>query len=173
MSGLVLAILRFTLLPLRAPWLLFLWVVSVYLGMHWVVQAPALISSWPVPSLDHAYQLYWSIEFLQALLVVVVASMPDLLLRQLSLLMAVSRVITLIITLLLVTIIGLYLLHLRILADAVILASGVLLARLDLVRIRVVPPPLVTALALSAYVLLGIWLGRWLQVEGVWRPGPF
>ncbi len=41
------------------------------------------------------------------MLVVVVASVPDLLLRQLSVLMAASRVITLIISLLLVTIGGL------------------------------------------------------------------
>jgi hypothetical protein len=35
-----------------------------------------------------------------------------------------------------------------------------LLARLDLTRIKVVPPPQVMAFWLSALVLVGIWLGQ-------------
>ena len=101
------------------------------------------------------------------MLVVVVASVPDLLLRQLSVLMAASRVITLIVSLLLVTVGGLYLLHLSALADVVILATAVLLARLDLTRIRVVPSPLFTAFSLSGYVMLGVWIGRELQLGGL------
>ncbi len=42
----------------------------------------------------------------------------------------------------------------------VILAAAVLLARLDLIRIKVVPTPLFTAFALSGYVMLGVWIGR-------------
>jgi hypothetical protein len=51
-----------------------------------------------------------------------------------------------------------------------ILATAVLLARLDLTRIRVVPPPLVTAASLTGYVLLGIWIGRQLQLGGLVNP---
>lgn len=168
-SGPLVTLLRLSLLPLRAPFLLLLLLVSVYLGMHWVTQAPSFER--PLLSQASSYRLYWSIECLQAVIVVVIASMPDLLLRQLSLLMAASRVITLVVSLLLVTIAGLYLLHLSALADVAILATAVLLARLDLIRIYVVPPPLLTAICLTTYVLLGIGLGRWLQLEGGWRWG--
>ena len=152
------AVLGFTLLPLRAPLLLALLAVSVYLGLHWSVNtAPsnALNGFWAT-----APQLYWSAEAFQAITVVVICTMPDLLLRQLSAVMAASRVMTLLLTLLLVTVAGLYLLKLSALADVVILAAAVLLARLDLARIRVVPPPLLASVALSAYVMVGVWLGR-------------
>jgi hypothetical protein len=86
--------------------------------------------------------------------------MPDLLLRQLSLLMASSRVLSLISTLLLVIMVGLYVLSLSLLSDVLILASATLLARLDLTRIKVVPPPQVMAFWLAALVLVGIWLGQ-------------
>jgi len=48
--------------------------------------------------------------------------MPSLLMRQLSALMAASRVMTLVLTLFLVTIAALYLLRLSVLADMLILA---------------------------------------------------
>jgi hypothetical protein len=149
MSGVINGILRLALLPLRAPFLLLLLLVSIYLGVHWVVNAPVqgLLHS----EQDPVHGLYWTVECLQAVLVVVVASVPDLLLSQLSALMAASRVITLIISLLLVTIGGLYLLHLSALADVVILATAVLLA----------------ALALSGYVMIGVWIGRELQLGGL------
>jgi hypothetical protein len=76
--------------------------------------------------------------------------------------MAASRVVSLVITLLIVTVGGLYLLHLRVLANVLILASAVLLARLDLARIRVAPPPLVLSASLTALVLAGAALGRWI-----------
>ena len=62
--------------------------------------------------------------------------------------------------LLLVITAGLYLLHLSLLADVLILASAILLARLDLTRIRVVPPPVVMAIALGLILLGGIWIGQ-------------
>jgi hypothetical protein len=43
-----------------------------------------------------------------------------------------------------------------------ILASAVLLARLDLARIRVAPPPVVLSVSLTALVLAGAALGRWI-----------
>ena len=53
---------------------------------------------------------FWGFVLIQTLVVVVICTMPDLLLRQVSLLMASSRVITLVVTLTLVITLGLFLL---------------------------------------------------------------
>jgi hypothetical protein len=143
------AVLRLVVLPLRAPLLLLLLAISIYEGMHWS-SSPAQLS------------IAWVLECLQALLVVLICTMPELLLQRVSGLMAASRVTSLVITLLIVTVGGLYLLHLKMLANVLILASAVLLARLDLARIRVAPPPLVLSVALTGVVLGGAVLGRWL-----------
>ena len=149
------AILRFLVLPFRAPLLLLLFGVAVIMGNYWSTLQPALMRSRGIDP-----QLFWTVELLQALAVVVICTMPDLLMRQVSLLMASSRAISLIVTLLLVITGGLYLLRLSLLADVLILATSVLLARLDLTRIRVAPSPLVMTIALSSILLLGIWLGQ-------------
>jgi hypothetical protein len=129
--------------------------VSVYLGLHWVdPQAGGLNST-------HDFApLFWSAQCVQALLVVVFCCMPDLLLRRLSVMLAASRVVTLVASLLLVTIGGLYLLHLEVFSNVLILAASVLLVRLDLVRIRVAPAPGLLALLLAAVVLVGANLGH-------------
>ena len=161
-ASLLKGVLGFTLLPLRAPLLLGLLGISVYLGIHWSLKTAPPHALQGI--LGSTNQIYWSAECFQAITVVVICTMPDLLLRQLSAVMAASRVMTLVVTLLLVTVMGLYLMKLSTLADVVILAAAVLLARLDLARIRVVPPPLFTAVGLSVYVLVGVWLGRlWYQ----------
>jgi hypothetical protein len=141
------ALLRLIVLPLRAPLLLLLLAVAVYEGIHWSGSATQL-------------SLAWVLECLQAVLVVLLCTMPELLLQQVSNAMAASRVVSLVITLLIVTVGGLYLLHLRVLANVLILASAVLLARLDLARIRVAPPPLVLSASLTALVLAGAATGR-------------
>jgi hypothetical protein len=146
---------RLMLLPIQAPMLLVLVGVSTYMGMHW---SRAIDSSGS--QVQELATLVWSAECLQALLIVVVCTMPDLLLRQVSTLMAASRVVSLVVTLLAVTIGGLYLLHLNVLANVLILGSAVLLARLDLLRVRVVPPPLVLAGVLTLLVLGGANFGR-------------
>jgi hypothetical protein len=99
-------------------------------------------------------------------LVVVVCTMPDLLLQRVSSLMAASRVMSLVISLLIVTVGGLYLLHLKVLTNVLILGTTVLLARLDLARVRVAPPPLLMAAVLGALVLAGAGVGRWLASSG-------
>jgi TRAP-type uncharacterized transport system fused permease subunit len=148
---------RLMLLPIQAPMLLVLVGVSTYMGMHWSRAIDASGSQ-----MQELATLVWSAECLQALLIVVVCTMPDLLLRQVSTLMAASRVVSLVVTLLAVTIGGLYLLHLNVLANVLILGSAVLLARLDLLRVRVVPPPLVLAGVLTLLVLGGANFGRML-----------
>lgn len=150
-------VLRLMLLPIQAPMLLLLMAVSTYLGLHW---------SQPLESAEEHLRtltpLIWSAECLQALVVVCVCTMPMWLLRQISTLMSASRVVTLVVTLLLVTIGGLYLLHMEVLANVMILGSSVMLARLDLVRVGVVPAPPLMATVLSVVVLAGINLGRML-----------
>jgi len=147
--------LRLLMLPLQAPMLLLLLAVSTYLGLHW--SRPLVQDE---TQLDALGTLVWSVECLQALVVVLICTMPLILLRQISSLMATSRVLSLVMTLLLVTVGGLYLLHLEVLANVLILGSAVMLARLDLVRIQVVPPPLVMAVVFSVLVLGGASFGR-------------
>lgn len=147
--------LRLLMLPLQAPMLLLLLAVSTYLGLHW--SRPLVQDE---TQLDALGTLVWSVECLQALVVVLICTMPLILLRQVSSLMATSRVLSLVVTLLLVTVGGLYLLHLEVLANVLILGSAVMLARLDLVRIQVVPPPIVMAVVFSVLVLGGASFGR-------------
>jgi hypothetical protein len=154
------ALLRLALLPFRAPMLLLLFGVSVYFGAHWTELAPRAME---LRGLDPG--MFWAVELVQTAVVVLVCSLPQLLLRHISLLMASSRVLTLVVTLLLVITAGLYLLNLRVLSEVLILASAVMLARLDLTRIRVVPSPTVTATALLLLVGGAIWAGHRLALE--------
>lgn len=164
----LMAALRLLLLPFRAPMLLVLLAIAVFEGLHWSQPGPGeslgAAPTTPMGALDAATlsHLFWSIDCLHALLVVLACTMPELLIRQLSGLMAASRVVTLVVTLLLVTIGGLYLLHLEALANMLILGSAVLLARVDLARLRIVPPAQNLALAFTTLVLSGAALGRWL-----------
>ena len=154
------AVFGVLLLPLRAPMLLVLLLVSGYMGLHWAEVAPLLLSRAETPlQLELAGSLFWPLQCLQALVVVVFCAMPDLLLRELSQLMAASKALTLVVTLLIVITGGLYLLHLAVLAEVLVLASAVLLARLDLSRLRIAPAPLMAAAGLSTWVLAGIGLG--------------
>lgn len=147
--------LALLVLPLRAPLLLVLFGVAIYLGLHW-----SLSDSHAPLSAAAQNTLFWSIDCLHAVLVVCICTMPELLLQRVSALMAASRVVSLVVTLLIVTVGGLYLLHLNVLSNVLILASAVLLARLDLLRLRMTPPPLLMAIALSLVVLLGAAIGR-------------
>jgi hypothetical protein len=148
------------LLPVRAPMLLVLLLVSGYMGLHWAEVAPLMLNRAETPlQLELAGPLFWPLQCLQALVVVLFCAMPDLLLRELSQLMAASKALTLVVTLLIVITGGLYLLHLAVLAEVLVLACSVLLARLDLSRLRVAPAPWLGAIGLSVWVLLGINLG--------------
>ena len=148
-------------LPLRAPMLLVLLLVSVYMGLHWADVSPQLIhEAEGATAFALAGPFFWPLQCLQAVLVVLLCTIPDLLLRELSLLMSSSKGLTLVVTLLTVITGGLYLLHLAVLTEVLVLASAVLLARLDLTRLRLVPPPLLAVAGLSGWVLLGITIGH-------------
>ncbi|MFL0780625.1 MAG: hypothetical protein AB8E74_01430 [Prochlorococcus sp.] len=145
------AILRFLALPFRAPLVTVMFGVAILMGNHWsIIQSQH--------GLDP--QLFWCVEVVQVVVIVFLCTMPDLLMRQVSMLMAISRAISLVIILLLVILGGLYLLRLSILSDVLILASSVLLARLDLARINVLPSPAITSMTLGGILLSGIWLGQ-------------
>ena len=144
--------------------LLVLLLVSGYMGLNWADVAPVLASQAESPwQTQLAGPLFWPLQCLQALVVVVLCAMPDVLLRELSELMAASKALTLVVTLLIVITGGLYLLHLAVLSEVLVLASAVLLARLDLIRLRIMPAPWMAALGLCAWVLLGIGVGHHLQ----------
>ena len=147
--------LRILLMPIQAPMLLLLAAVSTYLGIHW--SRPLRVEDSNLSALSN---LVWSAECLQALIVVMLCTMPDLMMRWLSSLMASSRVITLMVALLGVTVGGLYLLNFQQLANVTILGSAVMLARLDLFRIQVVPSQLITAVSMGLVVLGCVNLGR-------------
>jgi hypothetical protein len=145
---------RYLLLPFRAPMLPILVLVSAYMGLDWSLTRPAAEGQGTMDG------LVWAMECLQSLGVVVVCTLPDLLLRQLSSMMATSRVVSLVASLLLVTLLGIYMLHLEMLANVLILGCSVLLARLDMLRVRLAPPPMVTVALLTILVLGGASLGR-------------
>ena len=150
-------VLRLLSLPVRAPLLTVLFLVAVVLGNHWQVVQPDFTALYGVSS-----AWFWGFVLLQSQVVVVFCTMPDLLLRQVSLLMASSRVMTLVVTLLLVITGGLYLLKLNVLTDVLILASALLLARLDLIRIGVLPAAGMSMFFMSVVVVSGIALGTFL-----------
>ena len=156
-------LLGLALLPLRAPALLLLAQTSLYLGIHWSAEMNASLSSAVrVPLLS---DFFLPMQFIQAIAVVLVCTMPNLLMREVSALMAISRVVSLVVTLLLVIAGGLYLLHLSVLANVLILGSSVLLARLDMARVRVVPHPLGAFAGLCIWCLVMMTVGRLLYLH--------
>ncbi len=147
-------ILRLLSLPVRAPLLTVLFLVAVVLGNHGQIVQPGFTSLYGMSA-----AWFWCLVLMQAQVVVVFCTMPDLLLRQVSLLMASSRVMTLVVTLLVVITGGIYLLKLNVLANVLILASSLLLARLDFIRIGVRPAPGICLLLMSLVVISGIFAG--------------
>ena len=141
-------------LPFRAPLVGALFLVALVMGNHWSVNESTYAQNQSI-----SVGVFWVFQLIQVIAVVVIFTIPDLLMRQVSMLMASSRVISLVVTLLMVIVLGLYVVRLHRLTDVMILASAVLLARLDLIRIGIVPPPLLTIIGFTAVLLSGIGLG--------------
>ena len=100
--------------------------------------------------------------------------MPDLLMRRVSLLMASSRSMNLLVTLLVVIAAGIYLMRLNVLTDVLIIASALLLARLDLFRAGLEATPALSILLLGSLLFGGVVLGYslpHLSVVGLAEPG--
>ena len=142
-------------LPLRAPLLSVLFGVAIVMGNKWSLLQPEFSHHRGIP-----IEAFLVFEVVQVLAVLVICTMPDLLMRNVSLVMASSRVMTLLVTLLLVIVSGLYLLRLNLLSDLLILASALLLARLDLIRVGIIPTPRLSMLLLGTVLFVGIALGH-------------
>ena len=147
--------MRWFSLPLRAPLLIVLFGVSAVMGHQWTLLSSRFSASSGLP-----LPLLFGLEVLQLLLVLILCTMPDLLMRRVSLLMASSRSITLLVTLLVVIGAGIYLLRLNVLTDVLIIASALLLARLDLVRIGLDATPVTSILLLGTLLFGGVVLGH-------------
>ena len=148
-------LMRWLTLPLRAPLLIVLFGVAVLMGHQWTLLAPQFSQD-----SNLALPLVFGLEGLQLLVLLILCTMPDLLMRRVSLLMASSRSMTLLVTLLVVIGAGIYLLRLNVLTDVLIIASALLLARLDLVRVGLVATPLRSMLLLGTLLFGGVLLGH-------------
>ncbi len=154
-------LMRWFSLPLRAPLLILLFSVAAVMGHQWTLLAPRFSASSGLP-----LRLLFGLEVVQLLLVLILCTMPDLLMRRISMLMASSRSMTLLVTLLLVVGAGIYLLRLNVLSDMLIIASALLLARLDLVRVGLDATPLTSILLLGSLLFGGVFLGHSLPHPG-------
>ena len=150
-------LMRWFSLPLRAPLLILLFGVSAVMGHQWTLLAPRFSASSGLP-----LSMLFGLEVLQLLLVLILCTMPDLLMRRISMLMASSRSMTLLVTLLLVVGAGIYLLRLNVLSDMLIIASALLLARLDLVRVGLDATPVTSILLLGSLLFGGVVFGHFL-----------
>ena len=116
--------LRWLTLPARAPMLILLALISVYLGAHWGLLQEDIRSSVADQSLvDEAY---WVLSLSQVVIVVSFCTLPELVLRQISLFMAASKALTLVVTLLVVVVGGMYLLYMPGFADLLVLTAALL-----------------------------------------------
>ena len=154
-------LMRWLSLPLRAPLLIVLFGVAAVMGHQWTLLAPQFSANSGLP-----LPLLLGLEILQLLFVLILCTMPDLLMRRVSLLMASSRSMTLLVTLLVVIGAGIYLLRLNVLSDVLIIASALLLARLDLVRIGLDAIPLISIVLLGSLLFGGVVLGHCLPHPG-------
>ena len=151
-------------LPLQAPMIGVLFVVAVVMGHQWSMAQLQVVHTRSVP-----LELLFAAEAIQLMVVLLICTMPELLMQRMSLVMASSRVMTLLVTLLLVIVLGIYLLRLNLLSDLLILASALLLARLDLGRLGVLTAPRGSLLLLGFVLFAGIGLGHCLphSLDGV------
>jgi hypothetical protein len=131
------ALLRLLSLPVRAPFLTLLFCVAVVLGNHWNLVQPLFSNARGISP-----AVFWSLELLQVLTVVVVCTMPSL------------------VNLFVVVTVGIYVLFLNLLSDLLVLASAVLLARLDLARVGVSLKPFTSVVMMAVIVFAGIGLGH-------------
>jgi hypothetical protein len=154
---------KLLLLPIRAPMITLLGLISFYLGIHWGFQQDAIRGY----GIDESMvdEAYWIFNLAQVFVITFFCTLPDLVLRQISLFMAASKVVTLVITLFLVIVGGMYLLYLPGFSEMLILASAILLARLDLVRLKVWPPNLLALLGFTAFIIFFITYGEMMHLK--------
>ncbi|MFZ4805431.1 MAG: hypothetical protein ACOYLI_12320 [Synechococcus lacustris] len=155
--------LKWLLLPVRAPMLTLLGAISFYLGAHWGFQQDSIRSAMVVDS--YWDEIFWAFALLQVFVLVFFCTLPDLVLRQISLFMAASKVITLVITLLVVVLAGMYLLYMPGFVDLLVLAAALMLARLDMVRLNIWPPSWVALLGFTSFIMFFVVYGHTLHLR--------
>lgn len=137
--------------------------ISFYLGVHWGFEQDGIRGGGiDATMVDEAY---WIFNLAQVFVITLFCTLPDLVLRQLSLFMAASKVLTLVLTLLLVVVGGMYLLYLPGFSDFLVLASALLLARLDLVRLRIWPSSWLALFGFTAFIMFFITYGEMMHLE--------
>ena len=137
--------------------------ISFYLGVHWGFQQDGIRGGGiDATMVDEAF---WIFNLAQVFVITLFCTLPDLVLRQLSLFMAASKVLTLVLTLLLVVVGGMYLLYLPGFSDFLVLASALLLARLDLVRLRIWPSSWLALFGFTAFIMFFITYGEMMHLE--------
>ena len=157
------SILNWLLLPVRAPMLTLLGAISFCLGAHWGFQQDSIRTAMVGDSLWD--ELFWAFALLQVSVLVFFCTLPDLVFRQISLFMAASKVITLVVTLLLVVLGGMYLLYMPGFVDLLVLAAALLLARLDLVRLNIWPPSWVALLGFTGFIMFFVVYGHAMHLQ--------
>jgi len=154
---------KLLLLPIRAPMITLLGMISFYLGAHWGFQQDAMRGSGVDDSLvDEAY---WIFNLFQVFVVTFFCTLPDLVLRQLSLFMAASKVLTIVVTLLVVVLGGMYLLYWPGFDSILVMACALLLARLDLVKLKVWPPSWLACVGFTSFIMFFISYGHALHLR--------
>jgi hypothetical protein len=154
---------RWLLLPVRAPMLTLLGLISFYLGAHWGFLQDGIRAAREHGSMmDEAYFIF---SLAQVFILVFFCTLPDLVLRQLSLLMAASKIVTLVVTLLVVIVGGMYLLYMPGFVDLLVLAAALLLARLDLVRLRIWPPSWLALTGFMMYIMFFVVYGHAMHLK--------
>ena len=150
-------------LPVRAPMLVLLAVVSFYLGAHWGFLQDVIRDQAAPDSL--VADAYWLLSLAQVVLVVSFCTLPELVLRQISLFMAASKVVTLVVTLLVVVVGGMYLLYMPGFGDLLVLTAALLLARLDLVRLRIWPPAWLGLIGFNVLIMACMTYGHAVHLD--------
>ena len=154
---------RWLTLPARAPMLILLALISVYLGAHWGLLQEDIRSSVADQSL--VAEAYWVLSLSQVVIVVSFCTLPELVLRQISLFMAASKALTLVVTLLVVVVGGMYLLYMPGFGDLLVLTAALLLARLDLVRLKIWPPAWLGLIGFNIFILVFMHYGHAMHLE--------
>lgn len=136
--------------------------ISFYLGAHWGFEQDGLRGNGIDGTM--ADEVYWFFNLVQAFVVIFLCTVPDLVLSYLSLLMGASKVLALVATLLFVVLVGMYLLYIPG-NDFIVLGSVLLLARLDLTRLRIWPSSWLALFSFTVYIMFFITYGEMMHLE--------
>ncbi len=154
--------LKLLLLPIRAPMITLLGLISFYLGANWGFEQDVLRGSGiDATIVDKAY---WIFYLAQVFVVILFCTLPDLVFGQLTLFMGASKFLALALALLFFVLVNMYLWY-KPGNDLTILASALLLARLDLARLRIWPSSWLALFGFTVFVMFFITYGEMVHLE--------